>query len=286
MSPAVLLLGDREALPCPRPGSTPSRKSCGQSTCPVFAWCLLGVCPVFARCLLPVPSSTSAAWCGRRCRGLWGWDGARMSPVLPLGGCNHPGHPRQLPQPEPGAGARPGRRGQLPAAAAGTEGFEGFGASRTVSLAARLINTRSHGTSRAAGERGKTRACRAVFRRGSPSVGSAAGLSCEVASSPSPWAGFFPFFLLLSRREARLGGVGLITHPCITVSRRRGSWVMLHKALFPLPETLTDAAAPRTPPTPPLCAHLLSAFVSERGCFAFSACSQSSSNPGGTFRLR
>lgn len=53
-----------------------------------------------------------------------------MSPVLPLGGCNHPGHPRQLPQPEPGARARPGRSGQLPAAAAGTQGFEGFARSR------------------------------------------------------------------------------------------------------------------------------------------------------------
>lgn len=76
------------------PAASPAGKALARC---LFAQCLPGVCPV-----LPVPSSTSAARCGRRCGGLRGWDGARMSPVLPLGGCNHPGHPRQIPQPEPG----------------------------------------------------------------------------------------------------------------------------------------------------------------------------------------
>ena len=146
----------------------------------LWSWCP----PEDTRGSLHIISAVQAA-----VPGLWEWDGAGVSPVLPPGGYSHPGHPTQLPQAqlESEDCAWLGWSRQLPAAAR-AQGFEGLCALHTVSLAARPISTHSHGMPQANLEPGERPFLGAAHRW----AGCSAGLSCDRRASL--WPGFSPSF--------------------------------------------------------------------------------------------
>lgn len=203
VSPALCSWGDHSSAASGRPGS-PSTPTASQRRQPrvLRVEHLPGVCsvllvPPWGHLWLPAHQQCGAAIGAQPGRGSGdGMEPGRALSSLSVGAtiqgilCSSPG-----PQPELGGS------GQLPPAAAEAQGFEGLGALCTVSLAVRLINTRSHGMSPTAGEHGKTRACSVAFPWGSPSVGSSTGLSRDSKAAgkldfSSGW--LFPFFLLLS----------------------------------------------------------------------------------------